>query len=83
MTNSSWTQAHLTSLITSSRSSFLASLFLLDDKSVEKHAKSENLGKARKSRCEVVFPPCDTKALEGLGKLDKRKREIVSLAQFR
>ena len=83
MTNSSWTQAHLTSLITSARSSFSASIFLLDNKSYEQRAKTDTSRIARKGRCEVVFPPCDTEALEALGKLDKRKRQIVSLAQFR
>ncbi len=33
--------------------------------------------------CEVVYPPCDTAELEKCGRLDKRERVIVSLAQFR
>lgn len=83
MTNSSWTQAHITSLLTSARASFAASVLLLDDKSLKAQSTNTPDGKVRKSRCEVVFPPCDTKALEGLGKLAHRKRVIVSLAQFR
>lgn len=76
MTNSSWTQTHMQSLLGSARSSLLASMLLKDTTSLEKRGEE-------KAKCEVVYPPCDTKVLVGLGKLEGRKREIVSLAQFR
>ncbi|OCF38298.1 alpha-1,2-mannosyltransferase [Kwoniella heveanensis CBS 569] len=63
MTNSSWTQAHIQSLLTAEERG---------------EAKEED-----RARCEVVYPPCDTKELVKLGNLDKRKKEIISLAQFR
>lgn len=75
MSNSSWTQAHLTSLLDKGRKSFLASLFLLDGLSVEKNG-------LEKAKCEVLYPPCDTRAFTSFG-LSKRSKEIVSLAQFR
>lgn len=75
MTNSSWTQAHIQSLLNAGRSSMLASLLLQDD-------ASRNAGE-RKPVCEVVYPPCDTSELSKLGQLGSRKRELVSLAQFR
>ncbi|WVQ83370.1 hypothetical protein IAT38_005511 [Cryptococcus sp. DSM 104549] len=83
MTNSSWTQAHIQSLLTSARQSFLASLVLKDEASL---LKKEERGESRKedrAQCEVVYPPCDTRGLVGLGNLESRKREVVSLAQFR
>jgi alpha-1,2-mannosyltransferase len=76
MTNSSWTQNHILSLLSQGRNSLLASLLLLDEKSLEKN-------KGRKGDCEVVYPACDTAGLVALGHLDKRRRVIVSLAQFR
>jgi hypothetical protein len=39
--------------------------------------------KGVKAGCEVVYPPCDTGGLVGLGNLKNRGRGIVSLAQFR
>lgn len=85
MTNSSWTQAHIQSLLTLGRSSFLASVLLLDEQSASrKQARARagvNIGKI--AECEVVYPPCDTAGLKLLGSLGSRKREIVSLAQFR
>lgn len=83
MTNSSWTQAHIESLLTVGRSSFLTSFLLLDDKSSKKRKDRTGTVAARRAVCEVVYPPCDTGALVGLGNLEGRKREIVSLAQFR
>lgn len=79
MTNSSWTQAHILSLINKGRQSLLASLLLVDEASVERDLKS---GKGSKAKCEIVYPPCDTGVLVGL-KLDQRANELVSLAQFR
>ncbi|BEJ12922.1 hypothetical protein CspHIS471_0300960 [Cutaneotrichosporon sp. HIS471] len=75
MTNSSWTQAHIKSLLNDGRRSLLAQLLLMDD-------ASRNAGDTARV-CEVVFPPCDTTELSKLGNLDSRKRQLVSLAQFR
>jgi alpha-1,2-mannosyltransferase len=81
MTNSSWTQAHITDLLNKGRNSFLASLLLMDDRTREIRAKNGEIDP--KAGCRVAFPPCDTEGLQGLGKLGDRKRELVSLAQFR
>jgi len=81
MTNSSWTQAHITDLLSNGRRSFLASLLLMDDRTREIRAKNGEIDP--KAGCRVVFPPCDTEGLQGLGNLGDRKRELVSLAQFR
>ena len=81
MTNSSWTQAHITNLLNKGRNSFLASLLLMDDRTREIRAKNGEIDP--KAGCRVAFPPCDTEGLQGLGKLGDRKRELVSLAQFR
>ncbi|KAL1406231.1 asparagine-linked glycosylation protein [Vanrija albida] len=83
MTNSSWTQAHIKSLLTFGRSSFGAGLLLLDDKSQEMREKRGESAPEDRARCEVVFPPCDTKELSTLGQLDQREPTLVSLAQFR
>lgn len=82
MTNSSWTQAHITNLINDARQSVLAGLLLMDNKTQEIRAKRGEPTDAP-ARCRVVFPPCDTEGLQKLGKLESRKREMVSLAQFR
>lgn len=82
MTNSSWTQAHIMNLINSGRQSTLAGLLLMDNKTQEVRAKRGESTDPL-ARCRVVFPPCDTEGLQKLGKLDSRKREMVSLAQFR
>ncbi|WWC86926.1 uncharacterized protein L201_001805 [Kwoniella dendrophila CBS 6074] len=83
MTNSSWTQAHIKSLLINARGSFLASILLKDGKSLEKKEERGEAKKEDRARCEVVYPPCDTKEFVKLGGLNQRKREIVSLAQFR
>lgn len=83
MTNSSWTQAHIKSLLSLGRSSFLAILLLLNDTSKRRKTQYEKLQAGARAECEVVYPPCDTAALVKLGNLDRRKGEIVSLAQFR
>lgn len=83
MTNSSWTQAHIKSLLTFGRSSFGAGLLLLDDKTQEMREKRGESTPEDRAKCEVVFPPCDTKELSTLGNLDKREPTLVSLAQFR
>ena len=77
MTNSTWTQRHVLSLLAKGRKSILAGILLMDDKTLEKRGEGE------KVECRVVYPPCDTTSLIGLGGLDKRERMIVSLAQFR
>lgn len=81
MTNSSWTQAHIKSLIDAGRSSFAAAMFLMDAKSISKARERGETVEAA-AACEVVYPPCDTAAFL-LAKLERRQREIVSLAQFR
>jgi alpha-1,2-mannosyltransferase len=55
----------------------------MDDKSIEKRIERKEDMEGERTQCKVVYPPCDTAALVGLGKLESRKREIVSLAQFR
>lgn len=83
MTNSSWTQAHIKSLLTAGRSSLLASILLLDEQSISRNEAKGGSKAGRQAECIVVFPPCDTAGLVELGNLASRKREIVSLAQFR
>ena len=75
MTNSSWTQDHITSLIKYGRDGLLAALLTMDEVAMAREMKP-------KLKCEVVYPPCDTEALVG-SKLQGRKREMISLAQFR
>jgi alpha-1,2-mannosyltransferase len=83
MTNSSWTQAHIKSLLNSGRASVGASILLMDESSdVARELRGEQ-DKEDRPRCEVVYPPCDTRELAKLGNLKSRKRELVSLAQFR
>lgn len=53
----------------------------MDDRTREIRAKNGEIDP--KAGCRVVFPPCDTEGLQGLGNLGHRKRELVSLAQFR
>lgn len=81
MTNSSWTQAHIQSLLLSARSGWLASILLKDESAMQ--AREKRGEPSERGICEVVYPPCDVTGLVKLGKLQKRKREIVSLAQFR
>ncbi|WWD21459.1 hypothetical protein CI109_105944 [Kwoniella shandongensis] len=83
MTNSSWTQAHIQSLLTAARSSFLASILLKDEMTLTKREERGESTKDDRAQCQVVYPPCDTREFMKLGGLEKRKREIVSLAQFR
>ncbi|WWC67918.1 uncharacterized protein I206_101836 [Kwoniella pini CBS 10737] len=83
MTNSSWTQAHVQSLLAKARKSFWASVLLKDEMTIQKREERGEIKKEDRARCEVVYPPCDTKEFVKLGSLDKRKSEIVSLAQFR
>lgn len=83
MTNSSWTQAHIQSLLTKGRSSTLASLLLMDDETQRVNEKRGESTPDDRARCEVVYPPCDTTELTKLGNLEHRARELVSLAQFR
>jgi alpha-1,2-mannosyltransferase len=84
MTNSSWTQAHIKSLLTKGRASWLASLLLFDEPDKERQAAKPDSSQPRgNGACEVVYPPCDTEELVKLGRLDRRERKVVSLAQFR
>jgi alpha-1,2-mannosyltransferase len=76
MTNSSWTSAHVTSLLTLGRSTWLAYLLNLDG--------SAQVGK-RVAPNRTVFPPCGTSEFDNLplkGR-DDRPRTLISLAQFR
>jgi len=83
MTNSSWTQAHIQSLMQGAKSSVGASILLLDEASdIARESRGESAPEDR-ARCEVVYPPCDTRELSKLGNLSKRKYDLVSLAQFR
>lgn len=70
MTNSSWTQAHIQSLLAKGRELWVAKVFLPAEV-------------VKQTQCEVVYPPCDVEGLTRLGNLDKRKKQLVSLAQFR
>lgn len=83
MTNSSWTQGHIQTLLAAGRRSFLANVFLMDDQSVRRKMARGEIQPGEKAACEVVYPPCDTAGLVKLGNLDDRRRKIVSLAQFR
>lgn len=86
MTNSSWTQAHIQSLLSAGRRSLLAKLLLNDGDSGPQSGNQNQAGQTEPtnaSQCEVVYPPCDTTELEKLGDLETRDRELVSLAQFR
>ncbi|ORX38870.1 hypothetical protein BD324DRAFT_617618 [Kockovaella imperatae] len=76
MANSSWTSAHITSLVSEARRGWLSSLLLMDDKAIAIHGD-------KPTGVKTVYPPCDTTALSSLGRLDHRKRELFSLAQFR
>lgn len=87
MTNSSWTQAHIQSLLSAGRRSFLAKLLLHDEGGASSQSGNQDpAGQTEPttiSQCEVVYPPCDTTELEKLGDLETRDGELVSLAQFR
>lgn len=89
MTNSSWTQAHIQSLLAKGKKSWLAGLLLMDDLSERKRRERGERGESDQAaeqieRCKVLFPPCDTGDLARFG-LEGRgeRRGIVSLAQFR
>ena len=75
MVNSSWTKAHIDSILFHDNGflnilTYLPPLvFLRPPKATRKPAK-------------IVYPPCDTRELAGLP-LEGRGRVIVSLAQFR
>lgn len=85
MTNSSWTQAHIEALLGAGRRSLLAKILLNDERppSPPRAGQPEADVEGTSTRCEVVYPPCDTTELAQLGALESRSREIVSLAQFR
>lgn len=76
MTNSSWTSAHVTSLLTLGRSTWLAYLLNLDGSAAAGKRVTPN---------RTVFPPCGTSEFANLplkGR-DDRPRTLISLAQFR
>jgi alpha-1,2-mannosyltransferase len=80
MTNSTWTQNHIQTLLSSAKHSLLAGILLMDETTERKAA--ERGEKIQKKECKVVYPPCDVKSLVGSG-LGNRGRRLVSLAQFR
>ena len=93
MTNSTWTQNHIQSLLARGKKGWLASLLLLDEVSDRKRAeRAREEGRAPsmevtiegRARCQVLFPPCDTQGLVDFTLEGRSKRRgIVSLAQFR
>lgn len=83
MTNSSWTQAHIQNLLSAAKSSFAASILLMDEAAQQARESRGESTVDERPVCEVVYPPCDTHILTALGNLEKRQRELVSLAQFR
>jgi hypothetical protein len=54
MTNSSWTQAHITDLLNNGRKSLLANILLMDDRTREVREKQGN-PMDRKASCRVVL----------------------------
>ena len=89
MTNSTWTQEHIQSLLARGKNGWLAALLLMDDETAQKRAeRGEGEATAEKGgqagKCSVLFPPCDTGGLVGFELEGRGKaRGIVSLAQFR
>lgn len=87
MTNSSWTQNHISNLIQLGRRSYLSSLLNFDRR---QDAPQESATATHDSRGQlvhdpprIVYPPCDTHEFLQLGNLASRKPIIASLAQFR
>lgn len=87
MTNSSWTQNHISNLIQLGRRSYLSSLLNFDRR---QDAPQDSVNVTHDSRGQfvhdpprIVYPPCDTHEFLQLGHLASRKPIIVSLAQFR
>lgn len=80
MTNSTWTQNHVLSLLALAKRSLLASVLLMDETTDQKAAARGD--KVQKKECKVLYPPCDVQSLVGSG-LGKRGRGLVSLSQFR
>lgn len=87
MTNSSWTQNHISNLLQLGRNSYLSSLLNFDRRPSSPNADPTNVlderGAFVNDPPRIVYPPCDTEEFLRLGKLDARKPVMVSLAQFR
>ncbi|KAK0544817.1 asparagine-linked glycosylation protein [Tilletia horrida] len=88
--NSSWTKAHLDTLIYGSRpKAGKKPVPELADTQGQKRKRRQRLGVTRRKQVEIVYPPCDTTAfsafpLEGSEQNDGRDPGLlVSLAQFR
>lgn len=87
MTNSSWTQNHISNLLQLGRNSYLSSLLNFDRRPLSPNTDMTNVLDERRAFVHdpprIVYPPCDTEEFLRLGKLDARKPVMVSLAQFR
>ena len=87
MTNSSWTQNHISNLIQLGRRSFLSSLLNFDRRQDTPQdsatATHDSRGQLAHDPPRIVYPPCDTHEFLQLGNLASRKPIMVSLAQFR
>jgi alpha-1,2-mannosyltransferase len=89
MTNSSWTDAHVRSVLAFRAPSLLALLssfalyccpLLLGLRILVKRAYAPL--KRRRLGTRIVYPPCDTKALTEFS-LERREPIVLSIAQFR
>lgn len=87
MTNSSWTQNHISNLLQLGRRSYLSSLLNFDRRpsspTTDSSAVLDDRGAFVHDAPRIVYPPCDTDEFLRLGNLDARKPVMVSLAQFR
>lgn len=87
MTNSTWTQDHISNLLQLGHRSYLSSLLNFDRRPSEPNADPSTVLDARGQFIHdpprIVYPPCDTDEFLRLGNLDARAPIMVSLAQFR
>jgi alpha-1,2-mannosyltransferase len=87
MTNSSWTQNHISNLLQLGRRSYLSSLLNFDRRpsspTTDSSTVLDDRGAFVHDPPRIVYPPCDTDEFLRLGNLDARKPVMVSLAQFR
>lgn len=87
MTNSTWTQNHISNLIQLGKRSYLSSLLNFDRRQDappdSSNATHDDRGQFVHDSPRIVYPPCDTQEFLQLGNLGSRKHVIVSLAQFR
>lgn len=87
MTNSSWTQNHISNLLQLGRRSYLSSLLNFDRRpsstNTDLAGVLDDRGAFVHDPPRIVYPPCDTEEFLRLRNLDARKPVMVSLAQFR